>query len=148
MKPTKADLAALAQAERDGRVASSVTVNHAALAGDRSPFPDIAGESEREFQKRLIAFARSRGWSMIAHFRPARVTRRGKETYETPIAEDGKGFVDLILLRERMVTIEAKVRKNKRSPDQLKWAAALQRAGVEYYCWFPRDFKDIERVLS
>lgn len=147
MKPTRAVLDALAQAERDGRVAS-VAVNTQALGDGTTPFTDIEVESEKEFQARLIAFARSRGWSMIAHFRPARVMRRGKETYETPIGEDGRGFVDLVMLRERMVTIEAKVKKNKRSPDQLKWAAALQKAGVEYYCFYPRDFAEIERVLS
>lgn len=148
MKPTKAVLAALARAEKDGRVASSVAVNPAAIAGDTSPFLDLSGESEKEFQKRLIDFARSRSWGPIAHFRPARVLRRGKNTYETPIGEDGKGFVDLVMLRERLVVIEAKVKKNKRSPEQLAWAEALQRAGVEYYCFYPRDFKEIERVLS
>lgn len=147
MKATRAVLEALAKAEKEGRVASSVAVNHAAL-GPPTLGVGPPGESEKEFQHRVIAFARSRGWGKIAHFRPARVMRRGKETYETPIAEDGKGFVDLVLLRERLVVIEAKVKKRKRSRWQLEWAAAFQRAGVEYYCWYPEDFREIERVLS
>ncbi len=145
MKASRAILEALAKAEREGRVASTVAVNPTALG--HPTLGIVEGENEAAFQQRLITFARSRGWGKIAHFRPARVMRRGKETYETPIAEDGKGFVDLVLLRERLVVIEAKVKKRKRSKWQLEWAEALQRAGVEYYCFYPKDREEIERVL-
>ncbi len=145
MRATRAILEAVAKAERDGLV-SSVSVNPAALAPPTLGV--VPGESEAQFQQRLIAYARARGWGKIAHFRPARVVRRGKETYETPIAEDGKGFVDLVLLRERLVVIEAKVKKRKRSQWQLEWAVAFQRAGVEYHCFYPEDHNEIERVLA
>ncbi len=103
--------------------------------------------NEAGFQKTVVQFARLRGWR-IAHFRPARVMRRGRETYETPVAEDGKGFFDLELVRDRLVKVELKVKPNKPSPEQLAWLEAYGKAGVEAHIFYPEDWSKIEEVLK
>lgn len=128
------------------RVAKETRVNPDALGATLAP-PPPGKESEAQFQRRLIDYARARGWR-IAHFRPARVTRGGKETWETPIAEDGKGFLDLLLLRERPVAIECKVRPRKATPEQEEWLAAWKAAGQEAYLFYPEDHEKINDVLK
>lgn len=56
--------------------------------------------TERDLQNAVIQCAQLLGWR-VAHFRPARVMRGGREIYETPIAADGKGFPDLVLVNRR-----------------------------------------------
>jgi hypothetical protein len=146
MKPTRAVLEAVARLAAEGRV-SGTAVNPDALGG--GPTLDVVpGETEAAFQTRVIALARARGWR-VAHFRKVRVQRKDGRTYwETPVAADGKGFTDLLLVRERLVVMELKVKKRRRKPDQLAWAEAFQRAGTEYYCFYPEDHQEIVRVLS
>jgi len=147
MKPTKAVVEALAKMTAEGRV-TGVAVNAAAL-GTPGPFPDLKGESEAEFQKRFVAFARSLGWARIAHFRKVRVQRKGGGTYwETPVAEDGKGFLDLELVRDRLVKVELKVGRNKPTPEQEEWLAAYRAAGVECHVFYPKDWELITEVLT
>jgi len=84
--------------------------------------------SETELVTTAIALARSLGWERVAHFRPAR-TAKG---WRTPVEGD-KGFPDLVLVRERVVWIEAKVRGEKPSPDQWLWLQALANTGAEVH---------------
>lgn len=102
--------------------------------------------TERAFQRQVIDLAHLRGWD-VAHFRPARVLRGGKETYETPIDQEGKGFFDLFLVRDRLVVIELKVPPNKPTEHQLLWLARYKRAGVEAYIYYPSQWAEIEEVL-
>lgn len=60
--------------------------------------------TEAMFQIEIIELARILGWR-VAHFRPAQ-TRHG---WRTPVAADGKGFPDLVLVRERVIYAELKV---------------------------------------
>ena len=104
--------------------------------------------SEREFQQQVIALAKLRGFR-VAHFRPARVMRNGKETYETPVAADGKGFLDLVMLREhRLIVAELKSEKGQLTKEQHQWIQAwLLVPGVEVYVWRPSEWSEIEKVL-
>lgn len=104
--------------------------------------------SEKEFTRQLIRFAQMHGWA-TAHFRPARVTRDGKETYETPVAGDGKGWPDLVLFRgARQVAAELKVPPNTTSSEQDEWLDRFRAAGVPAYVWTPDDWPTIEEVLK
>lgn len=127
--------------------ATITRVNPLALArqvGSNSP-PDPT-VSEADFQQRIIDFARLSGWR-VAHFRAARVLRRGKEVYETPVAADGKGWPDLVLVRDRVLWVEAKSATGKLSADQTLWREALIRAGGLWYCWRPEDWPEIVETL-
>ncbi|WP_346927547.1 hypothetical protein, partial [uncultured Arthrobacter sp.] len=77
--------------------------------------------SERELQDAVIELARLLGWR-VAHFRPARVRRGGREIYETPVAADGKGWPDLVLVRgSRLIFAEMKSGTGRLSDAQIAW---------------------------
>lgn len=101
--------------------------------------------SEAEFLKQVIAYAKLYGWR-VAHFRPAK-TQAGN--WVTAVQGDGKGFPDLLLLRDReQVAAELKVGRNKTTQEQYDWLAAFTLAGVNAYVWYPKDWPEIERVLG
>lgn len=101
--------------------------------------------TERQFQDRVIAEARLRGW-LVAHFRPAK-TERG---WRTPVSADGKGFPDLVLVRYRVVYAELKSGSGKLSDDQAVWALRLAEAGAEVHVWRPDDWLNgvVDEVLD
>ena len=100
--------------------------------------------TEAEFTDQVIAFARLHRWR-VAHFRPAK-TSRG---WRTPVQGDGKGFPDLVLVRGlRLVFAELKVGRNKTSPEQGGWIAALMGANQSMFVWYPGDWPNIERILG
>lgn len=118
------------------------------ITGGDSAVREKPGTPERDFQNALMKYAKLRGWRR-AHFRPARVIRRGKETWETPIDGDAKGFLDIIMLRgNRIVVIECKAGKNKPTADQESWAEAWKAAGAEVYVWYPKDLDLAIKVLE
>ena len=98
---------------------------------------------EEEFKDYVLDRALERGWKR-AHFRPAQ-TEAG---WRTAVQGDGKGFPDLILLRERLVIAELKVKRNKPSEEQIDWIVRLGLAGIETYLWYPKDMPEILTVLA
>ena len=105
--------------------------------------------TEKQLQGAVIDAARLLGWR-VAHFRPARVMRGGRETYETPVAADGKGFPDLVLVRPpRLIFAEMKAHSGKLSDQQMEWLSALDHTEAEVYIWRPNDWEGgvIERKL-
>ena len=105
-----------------------------------------AARNEREFQVCIKELAKAFGWR-VAHFRPAKVVRKGKEKYETPIDGDGKGFLDLELVRERIIKVECKFGNRKLTPEQQEWLAAYRFAGVECHVWYPKNIQKIVEIL-
>jgi hypothetical protein len=99
--------------------------------------------SEADFQKQVIELAKYNGW-IVAHFRVART----KDGWSTPVDADGKGFPDLVLVRERVIWAELKSETNKLSPEQKKWRYAIERARQEYYLWRPSMWEKIVEVLK
>ncbi len=97
---------------------------------------------EETFQKAVIDVAHECGWH-AAHFRKSRT----KHGWSTAVQADGKGFPDLVLVRERVIWPELKVGKNKLSKDQENWRDWLLAAGQEWYCWYPRDWETIKKTL-
>jgi hypothetical protein len=110
---------------------------------------EVPGQSEAEFMRDVFFLARLRGWR-VAHFRTARIQRKGGSVYyATPVQADGKGFPDAVLVRAgRVLAVEFKAGKNKTTRAQEEWLDALARAGVETAVWRPEMWSEIEAVLG
>jgi len=87
--------------------------------------------TEAQFQRQVLQLAKFTGWR-TAHFRPA---QNSQGQWRTAVAGDGKGFPDLVLVRERVLFVELKVGKNRLTPDQVAWRDALQAAGANWHLW-------------
>ena len=98
--------------------------------------------TEADFQKQVIDIAHAFRWR-VAHFRKAR-TNKG---WRTPVGADGKGFPDLVLVRDRVIFAELKQDGRYPNDDQRDWLAALNAANAETYVWRPKDFDQIKEVL-
>lgn len=103
------------------------------------PLPEI---TEVAFTDQVLELARIFGWR-TAHFRAA-MTKRG---WRTPVQGDGKGFPDLLLIRDRVIVAELKVGRNKPTAEQVAWLDGFRKAGAEAYLWTPTDWDDITRIL-
>lgn len=96
----------------------------------------------------VLHAARTFRWR-IAHFRGVRTVRPdGSLRYLTPVQADGKGFPDLVLVRDRIVFAELKGHKyRKLEPEQQQWREDIDLAGGEYHLWYPEDRDKIIDVL-
>ena len=99
---------------------------------------------EADFQKSVIKLAKLQNW-VVAHFIPAQV-RAG--VWVTPFQADGRGFPDLVLVRERVVFAELKTKRGRLSDHQRQWRELLLAAGAEVYVWRPDDWDQILEVLG
>lgn len=96
--------------------------------------PGLESLAEKDWQRQVIDLARTLRWR-VAHFRPA-MTKHG---WVTPVAADGKGWPDLLLVRDRVIAAELKADAGKLSADQQTWLDALAHAGIETHVWRPAD---------
>ena len=103
----------------------------------------MSRELEGTFQGAVIEYAQLNGWA-VAHFRPART----KTGWRTAVSADGKGFPDLVLVRERIIWAELKRDGEDLRPDQVKWRDWLLATGAEWYKWEPSDWTEIEATLQ
>ena len=113
--------------------------------------------TEADFLATIIEYAQAKGW-MVAHFRPgmtSRVDRAGKPVWVTPVQADGKGFPDLVLVRDgQLLFIEVKSEKGKLSEEQAEWILQLIKVAyssprVEVHLWRPSDwYTTIEKTLE
>lgn len=103
---------------------------------------------EDEWQDTVLELAAATGW-LVAHFRPARAKADdGADRWITPVAADGKGFPDLVLVRDRVVFAELKSSRGQLRPEQRVWLDRLRDAGAEAYVWRPDDFDQVAQVLA
>jgi hypothetical protein len=97
---------------------------------------------EDEFQQQVIDLAHLFGWK-VAHFRKARVKVKGKETWRTAVAADGKGFPDLVLAKNGIVLYrECKTDTGTVSREQLEWLQELRGK-----IWRPKFWASIEKEI-
>jgi hypothetical protein len=106
--------------------------------------------SEAAFQAQVIDLAHTLGYR-VSHFRAA---MNAKGQWRTPVAADGKGFPDLVMVRAdtkrwapRVIFAELKTDKGRLSSEQAAWLDALKSAGQETYLWRPRNWDEIVQVL-
>jgi hypothetical protein len=91
-----------------------------------------------ELQPAVIEMAQLLKWHVV-HFRPAQ-NRAG--AWVTPVAADGKGWVDLVLVRDRVIYRELKSEHAKLTPEQETWGEWLLEAGCDWGVWRPHDWLD------
>lgn len=100
---------------------------------------------EKDLQQAVLDLAALLDWQ-AAHFRPA-MTKSGN--WVTPVGADGKGFPDLVLVRDRVLFVELKSAAGSLTREQAEWGARLLVAGAEWMTWKPADWfsGEIEAVL-
>lgn len=105
----------------------------------------IGRMTEAEFTDRIVDLAHTYGWK-VAHFRPAR-TAKG---WRTPVAYDGKGWPDLVLVHPAYGVLfrEVKLDGAKLRPEQAEWLDALDDAREDVGVWRPADWQWIVEILS
>lgn len=103
--------------------------------------PPMHDASEKEFQTRVMRFAREHGW-VVFHPVPSQV-RPG--VWRT----DGSGFPDLVLAHyaKGVVFAELKTRTGKLRAAQDEWELHLA-PHVEYHVWRPADWDEIVERLT
>ena len=114
----------------------------------------LNAETEAELQAKVLELAKRRGWR-CAHFRPARVTINGKETWRTPVQGDA-GFFDLVLARKgTVILVELKREDGEQTRQQFDWdyearpfTHHVPTPSHHVYLWRPSDWPEIERVLA
>jgi hypothetical protein len=102
----------------------------------------VLDELEDEFTTWVIDCAQRGGWAVV-HFRPAQTTKG----WRTPVQGDGKGWVDLTLVRERFIYAELKKKGAYLKPEQRVWRGRIEAAGGEYHLWRPPDRPAIQALL-
>lgn len=90
---------------------------------------EIEAWPEKDFQQRVIALAKSMGFTLIYHTHDSRRSQ--------------PGFPDLVLVNPRTRRVlfrELKSAKGRISPDQKRWGQGLKDAGADFEFWYPRDW--------
>lgn len=101
--------------------------------------------SEDDLQTSIIELAHFYGWK-CAHFRSVKVTKKDGSTFwQTPVAADGEGFPDLILVRRnRVLAVELKSERGKPDPAQREWLHIFMLTRrVETFIWKPSQWLDL-----
>lgn len=94
----------------------------------------------KELQKAAVSLARMKGYR-VAHF-PTIQDYRG--VWRTPIAADGRGWPDLILVGRKMLAVEVKGDGDSLRVEQKAWLAAFENAGVETLVLTSKGWKNGE----
>ena len=94
-----------------------------------------SGESEKEFQARIVKLAKENGW-LVYHTRDSRGSQ--------------EGYPDLTMARRaRIVFAELKVKGRKLTKAQDEWLNVLEECpGAEAHLWTPGCWSEIEKVLK
>lgn len=89
--------------------------------------------TEKQFQKHVTDYADAHGWKWHHPF------------YSQKSSE---GWVDLVLVRDRIIFAELKTEYGKPTKAQLAWMRALERAGAAVFLWRPSQWDMIREVLA
>lgn len=121
-------------------------------SGSQSTLRKLAlAMSESDLQTSIIDLAHLYHWK-VAHFRSVQVKKKDGTTFwQTPVAADGEGFPDLIMIRKnRILAVELKRERGKAEPAQIEWLHLFMLTRrVETYLWKPSSWLDgtIEGLL-
>lgn len=96
--------------------------------------PAILGDvDEKQFQQAVRDLAERNGWLCYHTYDSRKCT---------------PGFPDLVLVRERVLWVELKVRPNKPTAEQLQWIDALKAAHQSAYVFYPEHWPIIVNFLE
>ena len=127
MKLTQEAADAINAARQEGRVTEGKAVR----------LPDDAPMTEKEFQTRILLFARAHGWIVFHDFDSRKST---------------PGFPDLVLARKgHVIFAELKSAKGELTLAQQRWLDELTPREDEWpgvFAWRPGDMAEIERMLT
>lgn len=121
-----------------------MTATGTAGAAGRGLGRDRPAPTEAQFQESVLELAHLLGWR-VAHFRVGRTANGG---WRTPVAADGAGFFDLVLVRDRVIFAELKSETGHLTKPQQEWLVTLRAAGADARVWRPSDWKSIVEVLQ
>lgn len=100
--------------------------------------------TEQEWQTQVLDLAHLYRW-MAHHTRPA-LNRRGQ--WATPI-QGHPGFPDLVLCRgSRVLFVELKSERGLLTADQMAWRDRLLTAGMDWRCWRPKHWPEVQATLA
>jgi len=99
--------------------------------------------TEAQFQAQIVEAAHLFGWR-VAHFGAA----QSAKGWRTPCRADGKGFFDLVLMREVVLFVECKTDTGKLTPEQEGWRQAALAAKHSAMVWRPSDWDVIVEILQ
>jgi len=100
--------------------------------------------NEKQFQEAVLQTAKVFGWK-VAHFRAAR-TASG---WMTPVAADGKGWPDLVLVGHgRVLFRELKTDKGTLTAEQQEWGEWLTANRQDWAVWRPKMWTTVVSQLS
>lgn len=94
--------------------------------------PRVRLITEAQLQEAVIDAAHVLGL-YVAHFRPAK-TAHG---WRTPVAADGKGWPDLVIVGTGVLYRELKRESERQSKFQRVWEERLVAAGADFDVWRP-----------
>lgn len=101
--------------------------------------------TEKQWQATVMDAAARCGWR-TAHFRRA---QNARGDWRTPVAGDGAGWPDLVMLRgDRVIVAELKTATGRVEPDQRAWLDAWRAAGAEVHVWRPGDLDVVLAALA
>lgn len=102
-------------------------------------------QPEKTLQKAVMDYAAMRGWRVL-HIPPVQCV---SGQFFTAYEGQGRGFVDLLLARDRVLFVELKAGNNELEPEQKNWEKALKAAGAIHLVWRLEDWTsgEIERIL-
>lgn len=120
----------------------------ATAATEMVNFEELVGKhpeliAEETFQKMFEVMTLHLGW-LTYHQRPART----KHGYLTAVSGTGKGMVDNVCVRERVVWVELKSEDGDTTPEQDFLIERLRAIGEEVYVWRPSQWKDMIATMS
>jgi hypothetical protein len=119
----------------------------AAVANGLIRAADVPPETEAAFQARVFAFAREHGWAVL-HVPRVSVRRGGKLVHLTATVGDGRGFVDAVLVRDRVLFRELKSDRGTLDPEQTRWRDRLHAANADWAVWKPKDWQLVVETLT
>ncbi len=106
------------------------------------------GRPEGELQDEIVSDLQRLGY-LGAFFRPARVMRSGKETYETPVGGDGAGWPDVVAVGHgRVIVLECKSSTGRLGDAQLEWLRSWQQVpGATVSVVRPDNWPELRALL-
>ncbi len=103
------------------------------IPGEEVPVFKDDDESEKAFDRRVVAYAESRGWWSFHAYDCRR---------------SAAGWPDRVFVRERVVYAELKAEGGRLTKDQAVMLSRLLRAGQSAYVWRPSNWAEVVEVLA